>query len=162
MAQPIPLKLPPRDPKQELIARLEEAPAEHAAALLDSYELLQALHEHGVFTLARGALGAADKIVDTVSSGANSEEAIRAMRNAILLTKLLGSIDPEILQAMTTAAQETFGDAKSIPSKPPGLFSLLGGFTSADHRRGLAVVSRFLKRVGAGLNTQKSPNDNHG
>ena len=53
MAQPIALKLPPRDPKQELISRLEEAPAEHAAALLDGYELLQKLHEHGVFEIGR-------------------------------------------------------------------------------------------------------------
>ena len=37
MAQPITLQLPPRDPKRELVERLEQAPAEHAAALLDGY-----------------------------------------------------------------------------------------------------------------------------
>jgi len=41
MARPIPLNLPPRDPRQELRKRLEEAPIEHAEALLDSWELLQ-------------------------------------------------------------------------------------------------------------------------
>src|SRR5271156_3936349 len=101
MAQPIVLKIPPRDPKQELLARLEQAPAEHAAALLDSYELLQQLHEHGVFTLVRGVLGATDKLVEATSEGANSTEAIRAMRNAIILGKLLGSIDPEFLLAIS-------------------------------------------------------------
>jgi uncharacterized protein YjgD (DUF1641 family) len=161
MAQPIALKLPPRDPKQELISRLEEAPAEHAAALLDGYELLQKLHEHGVFDLVRGVLGATDKVVEAASEGANSAEAIRAMRNAILLAKLLGSIDPEFLNAVSTAAGETFGDARSVPSKPPGLLSLLAGSTGPDHRRGLALVMRFLKNVGAGLNTHKSPDINN-
>ena len=47
MAQPIPLELPPRDPREELIASaLKKRPSEHAEALLDSYELLQQLHEH--------------------------------------------------------------------------------------------------------------------
>jgi uncharacterized protein YjgD (DUF1641 family) len=157
MAQPIALKLPPRDPKQELLARLEQAPAEHAAALLDGYELLQQLHERGVFDLARGALGATDKLVEATSAGANSTEAIRAMRNAILLAKLLGSIDPEFLQAISLAAGETFGEVKSVPTNPPGVLSLLGGFTSPDHRRGLALIMRFFKKVGARLNTQNSP-----
>jgi uncharacterized protein YjgD (DUF1641 family) len=156
VAQPIALKLPPRDPKQELLTRLEQAPAEHAAALLDSYELLQQLHEHGVFDLVRGVLGATDKLVEAASERASSAEAIRAMRNTILLAKLLGSIDPEFLQAVSTAAGETFGDAKSVPTDPPGMLSLLGGFTSPDHRRGLALVMRFFKKIGAGLNPQSS------
>lgn len=159
MAQPIALKPPSRDPKQELLARLDQAPAEHAAALLDGYELLQQLHEHGVFDLIRGGLGATDKLVETASERANSTEAIRAMRNAILLAKLLGSIDPEFLQAIATAASESFGDARSAPTKPPGTLSLLGELTGPDHRRGLALIMRFLKNVGARLNTQRSPED---
>lgn len=149
MAQPIPLKLAPRDPKQELLSRLEEAPAEYAAALLDSYELLQQLHEHGVFTLVRGALGATDKLVEAASAGANSTEAIRAMRNAIILGKMLGAIDPEFLQGVSTAVGETLGDAKQVPARPPGIFSLLLGFTGREHRRGLALVERLVKNLGA-------------
>jgi len=60
MAQPIPLSLPARDPRAELRSRLENAPVEHAEALLDSYELLQQLHEHGVFQLVSGVLGASE------------------------------------------------------------------------------------------------------
>jgi uncharacterized protein YjgD (DUF1641 family) len=148
MAQPIPLKIAPRDPKTELLARLEQAPAEHAAALLDGYELLQELHEKGVFTLVRGALGATDKLVEAASAGASTTEAIRAMRNGIILAKMLGEIDPEFLLGISTAVCETLGDAKRVPEKPPGLFSLLFGFTSADHRRGLALVERLFQKIG--------------
>jgi len=157
MAQPIPLKLPPRDPKQELLVRLEEAPAEHAAALLDGYELLQQLHEHGVFSLIRGALGAGDKIIEVASEGANSDESIRAIRNLIILAKMLGSIDPEILQSVATAASESFGDAKSVDSHPPGAFSILGSFASADSRRGISLVTRFFQRLGSLLKPHSSP-----
>ena len=48
MAQPIPLELPKRDPREELRSRLEHAPADHAAALLAGYEVLQGLHDRGV------------------------------------------------------------------------------------------------------------------
>jgi len=158
MAQPISLKIAPRDPKQELLARLEQAPAEYAAALLDSYELLQELHEKGIFTVVRGALGASEKLVETASAGANSTEAIRAMRNAIILAKMLGSIDPEFLQGVSTAVSETLGDAKRVPAKPPGLFSLLFGFTGSDHRRGLALVERLFGKIGAQMKLRSGSN----
>ena len=54
MAQPIALEIPPRDARKELLTRLENAPAEHAEALLDSYELLQQLHEARVFEFCAG------------------------------------------------------------------------------------------------------------
>ena len=90
MARPIPLELPPRDPREELRKRLDEAPIEHAAALLDSWELLQQLHDHGVLELLRGALGAGDKLIETAVDAAKSDESVRAMRNALILGKMLG------------------------------------------------------------------------
>ena len=157
MAQPIPLKLPPRDPKQELLDKLEQAPAEHAAALLDGYELLQQLHEHGVFALARGALGATDKLVEAASEGASAPESIRAMRNAVILVKMLGSIDPEMMRSIATAVDETLGSARQVPAKPPGLFSLLTGFAGADQRRGLGLIERLFQKIGAQIRSGSSP-----
>jgi uncharacterized protein YjgD (DUF1641 family) len=161
MAQPIELKLPPRDPKQELLTRLEQAPAEYAAALLDSYELLQQLHEHGVFTILRGALGATDKIVEVAAGGANSTEAIRVMRNAVILTKMLASIDPEVLQGTCEAVSQTFGDAKAVAYEPPSLFGLFTGFASRDLRRGMGLINTFLKHLAYQLKIRTDPNRIH-
>src|SRR5580692_9902293 len=109
MARPIPLELPPRDPREELRKRLDKAPIEHAEALLDSYELLGQLHEHGVFELLRGALGASDKLVETAVDAAKSDESVRAIRNAIILGKILGSINPEVLEGVAVAVGRTLG-----------------------------------------------------
>ncbi len=152
MAQPIRLELPPRDPKKELADRLEQAPVEYAAAILDSYELLQKLHESGAFVTLRGVLGATDKIVDDLATGANMTESIRAMRNAIILAKMLGSIDPEFLLAISESVGETLGNVRYVPAKPPGLMALLFGFTGRDHRRGLSVVMRLFQKIGHHLN----------
>src|SRR5580704_16527316 len=89
MAQPIPLELPPRDPRKELLARVEAAPADHAEALLDALDLLEELHERRVFELLRGALCASDKIVEKTAAASDTPEAIRALRNLIILGKTL-------------------------------------------------------------------------
>lgn len=160
MAQPISLKLEPRNPKQELLTRLEQAPAEYAAALLDSYELLQELHEKGVFTIVRGVLGASDKLVETASAAGNSAEAIRAMRNAMILAKMLSSIDPEVLQGTADAVSKTFGDARTVAYEPPSLISLFTGFLSRDLRRGMALLNTLLKNLAYQLKIRTAPNRN--
>jgi uncharacterized protein YjgD (DUF1641 family) len=148
MARPISLELPPRDPRQELRKRLEEAPVEHAEALLDSYELLQQLHEHGVFQLLRGALGASDKLIETTVDAAKSDESVRAMRNAMILGKMLASINPEVLQCVAVAAGETLGCYQKPIVEPPGLFSLLNQFRHKELRRSIALINRFLESLG--------------
>ena len=155
MAQPIPLKLPPRDPRAELRSRLENAPVEHAEALLDSYELLQQLHEHGVFQLLSGEL------VETVVEGAKSEESIRAMRNAIILAKMLGSINPDLLEGIAVATSQTLGSYKKPVIEPPGLFSLLNQFRHPELRRSIALINRFLETLGIQLGARGDSANKH-
>jgi uncharacterized protein YjgD (DUF1641 family) len=148
MARPISLQLPPRDPREELRNRLEQAPVAHAEALLDSYELLQQLHDHGVFELLRGALGASDKLVETAVDATKADESVRAIRNALILGKMLGAINPEVLQCVALAAGETFGRYEKPVVEPPGLFSLLSQFRQKELRRSLALITRFLDKLG--------------
>ncbi len=149
MARPIPLELPPRDHRVELRKRLDEAPVEYAEALLDSYELLQQMHDHGVFDLLRGALGASDKLVESAADAATSDESVRAIRNAIILGKMLGSINPDVLQCIATATGETLGCYEKPVIEPPGLFSLLSQFRHQELRRSIALVNRFLETLGS-------------
>jgi len=148
MALPISLELPPRDPREELRKRLERAPVEHAAALLDSYELLQQLHEHGVFELLRGALAASGNLIETAVDVAKSDDSIRAMRNALILGKTLAAINPDVLQCVALAASETLGCYDKPVIEPPGLFSLLSQFRHKELRRSIALINRFLEKLG--------------
>jgi uncharacterized protein YjgD (DUF1641 family) len=144
MSKPIALTIAPRDPKRELLARLEQAPAEHAAALLDGYELLQELHEHGVFTLARGVLGAKETLIETAAAEANKDAAIRAMRNAILLGKLLAAVDPEVLEAACSAVSATVGDGARLKQEPPTLLGVMKSLMSRDFRWGMGLANTLL------------------
>jgi uncharacterized protein YjgD (DUF1641 family) len=148
MARPISLEMPPRDPRKELIARLEEAPAEHAEALLDAYELLQELHDHRVLELLRGALSAGDKLAQEAVRVADAPQSVTALRNLIIMVKTLGAMNPELVQCIATAAGETLGSERKPVIDPPGLFSLLGQFRRKELRRSIALINRFLETLG--------------
>ncbi len=154
MARPISFEVVPRDPRDELRKKLEAAPAEHAEALLESYELLQGLHDKGLLQLLRGAVSAGNQIVETTVEAVRSDESIRAARNAIVLTKMLGSINPEILEGIAVAAAETLGSYKKPVIEPPGLLSLLGQFRHKELRRSIALINRFLESLGNQINLQ--------
>jgi uncharacterized protein YjgD (DUF1641 family) len=147
MARPIGLEVMPRDPREELRKRLEEAPEQHAEALLESYDLLQELQDSGVLRLLRGAVNSGGMIIDAAVGAANSEEGIRALRNAIILGKMLGSINPDLLQGYANAVSETLGRQKPVV-EPPSLFKLLAEFRHPELRRSMAVINKFLESFG--------------
>jgi uncharacterized protein YjgD (DUF1641 family) len=151
MAQPIALEIPPRDARKELLARLEKAPAEHAEALLDAYELIEQAHDAGVFEVLRGVLSAKDKVVEAAVRETETPEAIYALRNAIILGKMMGSINPELLQCIAFAVGETLGSERRPVIEPPGLFSLLGQFRRKELRRSVALINKFLETLGSRL-----------
>lgn len=151
MARPIPLELPPRDPQRELNSRLEQAPLEHAEAVLAAYEMLQSLHDSGVLEVLRGTLNEGEKILGQVVEVASGPEAIRATRNLLLLVKALGEIEPALLSDLTRAVPRALVQANAEESKPPGLFKLMSTFWEKDFRRGLAAFNDLLVMFGRNL-----------
>src|SRR6266702_107176 len=113
MSQPIRLEFPPRDTRAELQTRLQNAPLQHAEALLSGYELLQRLHDRGVLDLLRGALGSSDKVIEIVVDAAKTPEAINATRNLLILSKVAFALEPELLEDIAQAVPNSL-DRKSV------------------------------------------------
>lgn len=152
MAPPIPLEIPPRDPRAELQARLDRAPVEHAEALLDWLEVLQGLHDRGVFEFVRGALGAGDQLTQMAAEAAKSPDSVRAIRNILILGKTLAAFDPVTLENLAkTLPQATAQTRAQDAASPPSLWSLLKQFGNKDVRRGIAGVNRLLEAWGKSL-----------
>jgi uncharacterized protein YjgD (DUF1641 family) len=157
MAKPIPLDLPKRDPREELRSRLEQAPAEHAEAVLAGFEVLQGLHDRGVLELLRGVLDGGNKILEIAVEATKTPESIRGIRNLLIITKILGSIDPEVLKKFAEAVPEALvGAAKAQENEPPGFWEVLRLFRSKNLRRGLAVMNRVLEALGKNFSIEKS------
>ena len=151
MARPIRFEPLARDARVELRDRLDQAPLEHAEALLSASEVLQGLHERGVLDILKGALSAGDNLLETVVEVAKTPEAIRSVRNLLLLSQLLGNIEPELLGAIARSIPEGLAQASAKRSETPGLFSLLLKFFSRDSRRAMGATAELLESVGKGL-----------
>ncbi|HTL55619.1 MAG TPA: DUF1641 domain-containing protein [Candidatus Limnocylindrales bacterium] len=151
MAQPIPLQLPTRDPRAELQARLQNAPLDHAEALLSAYELIQSCHDRGVFELLRGAIGSSDKVLDIVVGALNTPESTRGIRNLIILAKTLGTIEPELVEGFARSLPEAIALTKASESKPPGFWGIVRKFKNRNFRRGLVLVNSMLEAFGRNL-----------
>ena len=156
MAQPIPLEIPPRNPRAELRSRLEQAPEQHAEAVLAAYEVLQELHSHGALEIVRGALAASDELLEKVVDGAKTPEAIRAIRNLLFWRQILGSIEPEWFKGIFQAIPEGIAQATAERDQPVSFFRLLRRLTNKDSLRGLAAAIDFLQAFGRHLHSLQS------
>lgn len=150
MAIQVPLKtITQADPRAQLMKRVEEAPITHADAVLSAYELLQQLHDTGTIDILRGALGAGDVLTEHVVALLTAPESVVALRNLILIGKVLGSINPDVLRAVVEGIPQA---TTQVPgAKPPSLFSLGRRMASQDSRRGLAAAVSVLEVLGRGL-----------
>src|SRR6266481_5999563 len=149
MAQPIRLEFPPRDARAELQTRLQDAPLQHAEALLSGYDLLQRLHDRGVLDLLRGGLGSSDKVLSILVDVAKTPEAINATRNLLILSKVMFALEPALLEDVVTAVPNSLAQARE--QKPLSLWQLFKKMCSHDTRRALSVMLGVVESFGKSL-----------
>jgi uncharacterized protein YjgD (DUF1641 family) len=146
MAMPVEFRqFTPKNSREDLIRKLEQAPQAHAEALLAGYELLQRLHDKGLLDVANGLLCAGDTVVDRVVDAASSKEAVTALRIGLMFSNLLGTLDADRMHALLTPAA----------GKPPSLWAILKSATSENARAGMAAAVGLLTGFGAALRGQR-------
>jgi len=146
MAEPIRMYTPHADARDQLRRKLENAPVDHADALLAAYDLLQQAQDHRVLDTLRGAIGAGDGIIGKISEYANTPEGVRLLRNLLAAVRLLGELDPALLHA----AAKGMSQAKT-PTPQSSLLETLRRLTGPDSRRALARVAEFTESFGHAL-----------
>ena len=146
MSQPIPFTAPPKNGTSD---HLSETAGEHAEAISSALDVLQLLHDRGVLNLLRGMLAAGDRVLETVTAAVDTPEAIRSIRNFILLTKFFGSIPPDVLNSLVQIVIEGVDREKS--HQAPGPWALLRRIRSANSQHALAVALDLVEAVGKGL-----------
>jgi uncharacterized protein YjgD (DUF1641 family) len=150
MAKPVAYRVfTPADAREELKRKIDAAPAEHAEAVLDGYRLLEQAHQSGALELLRGALAAQDSIINHVVGIASQPEMVNALRNLLVLGKVLGSVNPETLET-------AIGGDERVKRKhaPPSIFTLLSRMNTPDARRGMDVAAGLLAALGAAARPQ--------
>jgi len=150
MAAPLTFKPLPVDHKKELQKRLEAAPVEHGEALLVLWDLLETAHEQGILDLLDGMVSAKDTIAITIAKYAKTPEGIAAVRNMLATVKLLGQLDPQVLDNLSSVLANATAEHQA-ERKPPSLWRLFRRSTSVDSRRGLSFLTLLLSGLGKSL-----------
>lgn len=150
MANPITFKPLPVDHKLELERRLASAPREHGEALLVAYDLLQTAHDQGILDILNGLVGGKDIIAGKLAEYAKLPEGIATIRNILAAAKILGSLDPEVLDRLSRSVVEAHGQHMQ-EKKAPSLWQLFKRATSEDSRRGLSFMTLVLSGLGRAL-----------
>jgi uncharacterized protein YjgD (DUF1641 family) len=148
MAQPIAFQALAK-PAPTNLERLQNAPTEHAEALLSGYELLQLLHDRGVLNLLRGLVGGGDALIGTIAAAVDTPESIRAIRNFLLLTKFFANIPPDVLNSLSDTVSA--GAKREKDQKAPGLLHLLWRLRNEDSRHAASIGLDLLEGLGRGL-----------
>jgi uncharacterized protein YjgD (DUF1641 family) len=150
MANPLPYKPASVEPRAELETQIAAAPKERGEALLAAWDLLETAHDEGMLDVLHGAVYAKDKIFGTVAQYAKQQESVYAMRNAIALVKILGSLDPEILENVAKAMAEASEEHRN-EERPPSLWKLIRRVNTEESRRGLSFLTLMLAGLGRSM-----------
>ncbi len=159
MAKAVQFKIQPAPAIAETQRKLDAAPLEHADAVLNAFRTLQTLHDTNTLDFVRGLLGAGDEVLSQVVSVATSPQSTRAIRNLLILTDILGTIDPNALHSIANSVTPAI-TSQDPRKEPPSLFQITKRLFSKDARRALALGVAVLEGMGRALgpnSTSKVP-----
>ncbi len=150
MAKAVEMRPQPRPAWEETQRRLDNAPLDHADAVLNAYRTLQTLHDTKTLDFVRGLLGAGDEVLTQVTSVITTPQSMQAIRNLLVLIDLAGKLNPEALHRVVNELTPVL--TAEPAAEPPSLFAtgrrLLG---SKDARRALATGVAVLEGLGRAL-----------
>jgi uncharacterized protein YjgD (DUF1641 family) len=147
MANPITFKPQSVDPHLELERRLANAPRTHAEALLVVYDIIDAAHQNGTLDAVHGLVSARDKIAGRLAEFARTPEGKDGLLNLIEISKVLISVDPQVLDKFTRAMEQASA-LHHQESRPPSTWQLFRRATSEDGRRGISFFILVLTTLG--------------
>ncbi len=131
----------PSGQREDLIRRVEQAPVEHAEAVLAAFDLLEQMHDKDVLRILTGLLSAKDTVINHIVGLLTQPEALSSMRVLLMLANSLKAIDPDKIHAALHPADD----------KTPSLLALAKTATSEDARRGMAAGLALLTAFGQAL-----------
>lgn len=133
-------KFTPQNSREDLMRRIQAAPAEHADAILAALDLLEKLHESGILSLAGGLINAGNTIIDHLADVADSRQAVTALRTVLILGNVLNTLDPDELHK-----------AMQVGEKEASLFRVVKGLMTRESRQAAVIGVNLLNVFGKSL-----------
>jgi uncharacterized protein YjgD (DUF1641 family) len=126
----------------------------------DLARLVETLHASGTLRLLNGLFARLEDVAAVVLKGLDTDAGRRGLANLLLLSKLLGRLDPDGLDRFIAALDrglEAAARRLDTEADPPGPLRTLGRLRDPDIRRGLDAVLALLGTLGAELHDPTVP-----
>ena len=112
-----------------------------------AYDLLEEAHRQGILDALHGAIGAKDTIAATLAHYSAEPIGVGALRNLLILGKLLGTLDPELTSRLGSETNAAL-DSHRRETEPPSLWQLFQRMRQPEARRGLSLLTSVLAALG--------------
>jgi uncharacterized protein YjgD (DUF1641 family) len=147
MARQVQFTSPPLTPKPEYRNRMPAATEKRAEAILAAYELLEVARECEVLDLVQGVISARTTILAQLAEFASKPQAVNASRNLIILAKILGELDSDLISDFAVEFKAV-SPQTDREEPPPTLWQLTKQANQPDVRRGLSFILQSLGALG--------------
>jgi uncharacterized protein YjgD (DUF1641 family) len=135
----------PKNSRNDLRRRLEQAPEDHAEAILSAYELLQRMHDKGLIDIANGLLSASETVVERATDVVSSKQVITALRLVLIFSNMLDTVDPDRVAAVFSSPK----------NKPNTLWAVVKEAVSSYLRLVLVTAINLFKVFGSSVRSRK-------
>lgn len=116
------------------------------------YLFLEQARQQGLFDLLRGIMGAKNTIFSEAANLTDTKTSTNAIRNGLVLAKVLGAINPDTL---TRASNDVQASSKRLQfEQPPSLWQIFKRMRRPESRRGLAIAVAALSAIGSAAETE--------
>lgn len=151
------MKVDPEVQHERDLKELEKLLVENQELLEKLFDILNKLEDHEVLNMVKGGLAESDSILYRLLTAVESSSASKSIKNALLMTQLLGKInmdelEPVILKINNSIEVASEYEYRSRSSGWLGLFKVL---MDPQFIEGSNVLTQFVKGFGANADDLK-------
>ncbi len=157
MAQPTTnikyIEFPSQDQDQLALKQLQAAVVERQEALEHLLQVIQDLHESGIFDILHGLLASKEKIAGILLEQILKPSVLGTVKNAMTAMGTVSKIDPNQLSTLTEALVSGLkaGQERLELNQKAGMFELAKTLRDPGMNRALVLMLGFLQGLGQAL-----------
>lgn len=144
------MKIDPEVQHQRDLKELENLLVENRELLEKLFDILNKLEDHEVLNMVKGGLAESDDILYRILTAVESTSASKSIKNALLMTQLLGRINMSELEPVILKLNNSVEIAAEYEyrSRGKGWFGLVKTIRDPQFIEGVNVLTQFVKGFG--------------
>ncbi|HEY4551660.1 MAG TPA: DUF1641 domain-containing protein [Bacillaceae bacterium] len=146
-----PITLSPEEMKQQELAELGDALLKHKDAVLETLNVIGAMHERGILELLSGLFGQGEKVLHILVKAADKPENMNTIKNLLLMMGTMGMINVKQLEPLLLKLNSGIArvaETRDNDEEKTGFLDLARALKDKEINRSVTLLLNFLKGMG--------------